>query len=83
MYLLFSKKKIYCHETKNAFDSGNKIYWNLFTWSNFNNSSGVSGSCPSVKGGLILTSLPRERTTSSRLYRSANTQLAGINPWTV
>lgn len=53
------------------------------TWSSLRSSSGVSGSWPRVSGGLIFTSLPRERTTSSRLYRSANTQEAGISPCTV
>jgi hypothetical protein len=32
---------------------------------------------------LMFTSLPRERTTSSLLYRSANTQDAGMSPCTV
>ncbi|KAG8338418.1 hypothetical protein J6590_000083 [Homalodisca vitripennis] len=51
------------------------------TWSNFRSSSGVSGSWPRTRGGLMLTSLPRERTTSSRLYRSANTQDAERDVW--
>lgn len=55
----------------------------LLTWSNLSNSSGVSGSWPRVKGGLILTSFPNDLTTSSLLYLSAKTQLAGINPCTV
>lgn len=55
----------------------------LLTWSSLSSSSGVSGNWPNMSGGLILTSFPRERTTSSRLYRSANTHDAGIKPWTV
>lgn len=53
------------------------------TWSNFNSSSGVSGSCPSVNGGLMLTSLPNDLTTSSLLYLSAKTHEAGMRPCTV
>lgn len=53
------------------------------TWSNLSNSSAVSGNWPSTNGGFRLISLPRDLTTSSRLYRSANTHEAGIKPCTV
>ena len=52
-----------------------------YTWSSLSNSSEVSGSWPKVNGGFRFISLPREATTSSRLYLSAKTELVGINPW--
>lgn len=38
------------------------------TWSSFSSSSWVSGNWPNVNGGFTFTSLPKLRTTSSRLY---------------
>ena len=71
LHIDHSNLQLRLHEHLTSNDS-QLIFDNCYSinlaWSSFSSSSLVSGSWPSVNGGLRFISLPRDPTTSSLLY---------------